>query len=59
LTKMEHLWLHNSAITDAGIEHLKPMVNLAVVEIFNSKITTDGVKRLKELFPNADIVTEQ
>jgi Leucine-rich repeat (LRR) protein len=49
LTGLEILSLSGSGITDAGLEHLRPLRSLKALELMQSSIGTRGLAVLKEL----------
>jgi hypothetical protein len=54
---MHHLRLHNTAVTDAGLEHLHGMGRLSQLDVWRTKVTARGVERLQEKYPQVQIVT--
>ena len=56
LTGLQGLFLHNTQITDAGLEHLKGLTNLQLLYLPNTQVTDTGVKKLKQALPKCKIV---
>jgi len=55
LTKLQHLNLTDTKITDTGLVHLKGLTNLEVLLLRRTKVTPAGVKKLQQALPNCDI----
>ena len=49
LSKLEHLSLSNTRITNDGLPQLRGLVNLKILSLTNTNITDDGVKQLETL----------
>ena len=47
--------LLGTEVTDAGLEHLKGLSELQSLDIHNTKVTDEGVKKLRQALPNCDI----
>jgi hypothetical protein len=45
-------WNH---VTGKGIEHLTGMKNLRYMYLFDTRVTSEELRRLRELFPNTVI----
>jgi hypothetical protein len=52
LTGLKELWLGQTALTDAGLEHLRGLKNLETLEVANTAVTTTGLTRLKAALPS-------
>jgi hypothetical protein len=42
-------------VNDYGLEHLKELTSLEVIQLGGTKVTNDGVKRLQEALPECKI----
>jgi hypothetical protein len=42
-------------VTDAGLEHLKALRQLQRLDLKETKVTADGVKKLQQALPNCKI----
>jgi hypothetical protein len=49
------LWLPNTKIGDAGLEHLKGLTQLQFLALGNTAVTDAGVKKLRQALPNCKI----
>ncbi len=49
LGRLEELKLNGSAVTDAGLVHLKAMTGLRTLELWGSDVSDDGLDPLKSL----------
>jgi len=47
--RLDTLYLNNTRVTDAGLEHLKELVDLRVLELDNTQVTDAGMKCLQPL----------
>lgn len=47
---------YNPLITDAGLVHLKALSRLTVLNLVDTKITDDGIKKLKMSLPNCEVI---
>jgi hypothetical protein len=56
LRNLEKLWLYDTNITDAGLEHLKGLKRLTHVDLHNTQVTYAGVSALRAALPAANIV---
>jgi hypothetical protein len=45
----------NTAITDAGLVHLKGLTNLDVLQIGGTRITQRGIRQLRQWLPETSI----
>ncbi len=52
---LEALYLHNTQVTNAGLEHLKGMTSLQYLNLKNTQVTDEGVQRLQRALPNCEI----
>ena len=55
LAKLERLYLGGNQVTDAGLEHLIEMKSLEYLDLANTNITDEGVKKLQQALPNCVI----
>ena len=47
--------ISGTQITDFGLEHLKGLTQLHSVDLSNTGVTDDGVKRLQQMLPKCNI----
>ena len=57
LTNLEKLQLGSTNVTDAGLEHLKRLTKLKSLGLIDSKVTKEGVQKLREALPNCRMIT--
>jgi hypothetical protein len=55
LAQLERLYLGNTQVTDAGLDHLKPLVKLKQLDLYGDNVTDFGVKRLEKAIPGLTI----
>jgi hypothetical protein len=55
LTDLEFLFLHNTQVSDAGLEYLKGLKRLQILNVENSRVTEAGVQQLQKLRPQLKI----
>ena len=58
LSKLEKLWLHDLPITDASVEVLLKMKTLSELHLYATKLSLEGVRRLKVALPRCKIIHE-
>ena len=58
MTKLETLWLDETAVSDEAIAPLARLESLRELHIAKTKITVDGFKRFGELLPRCRIVNK-
>jgi hypothetical protein len=51
--KLDSLSFQNTSITDAGLEYLARLKSLAFVHLNGTKVTPEGVGKLRKRFPEA------
>ena len=51
LPKLRELWLGDTEVSDAGLAHLRSLKTLTVLEVSQTKVTAEGLRRLKQLLP--------
>jgi hypothetical protein len=56
LGNLEYLNLYGTAVTDAGLEHLKGLKNLKKLYVWQSQVTDAGIAKLKESLPGVTVV---
>ena len=56
LTTLRELLLSGNRLTDAGLKHLAPLSNLAVLEVKDTGTTAAGVAELQKALPKCKIV---
>ena len=54
-TSLKHLVIKHTSVSDAAIEHMGQMKSLQVLEVEGTKITPDGIARLRAALPNCDV----
>lgn len=42
-------------MTDAGLLHLQGLSQLQVLQLYNTQVTRQGVKKLQQALPNCEI----
>jgi hypothetical protein len=47
--------LSDCAITDAGLVHLEGLPNLKQLDLYGTRVTAAGLKRLREKLPGCEI----
>ena len=52
---IDYVGLHNTKVTDVGLEHLEGLTNLKRLNLVNTQITDEGVKKLQKALPNCQI----
>ena len=55
LTSLEYLLLRGTEVTDAGLEHLAGLANLVILDLADTQVTPEGVKKLQEALPECNI----
>ncbi len=59
LTNLQSLGLHDTQVTDAGLEHLKRLPNLRelhlTLSVYDTYLTVEGVEKLQQALPNCEI----
>ncbi len=55
LTKLEHLHLYSTRITDADLEHIKPLKRLKMLNVTHSRVTKPAVEELQKALPKCYI----
>lgn len=58
LPRLESLMLTLTFVSDAGLEHLAPIKSLTELQLKGTKVTQEGVAKLKRLLPHCRIVIE-
>jgi Leucine-rich repeat (LRR) protein len=56
MTKLKHLDLFGTRITDEGLEHLKGLTSLTTLDLSRTQITDAGLEQIKAALPNCDIL---
>jgi hypothetical protein len=57
LGKLETLILWDTAIGDAGLEHLKSLPHLKEIILWNTRVTQQGAAALQTALPECDVST--
>ena len=52
---MQDIGLSGTQVTDAGLVHLKGLTALRWIELSGSKVTPEGIERLRKSLPNAQV----
>jgi len=55
LTGLKKLWLQDTVVSDAGLKHLKTLVNLETLMLQQTGVTDEGVEELQQALPNCKI----
>jgi Leucine Rich repeat len=55
MTRLEHLDLAVTSVTDVGLRHLSGLIGLKELNISNTKVTKAGVSQLQKALPNCTI----
>jgi hypothetical protein len=55
LAKLETLYLGDTAVTDAGLEHLKELTQLQTLGLDHTQVTDEGEERLRQALPTCSI----
>ena len=55
LSRVTHLDLSDTQITDAGLQHLTGLIQLQYLYLKRTKVTDEGVKKLQQALPNCQI----
>jgi hypothetical protein len=53
LTRLEHLYIGGTAVTDAGLVHLRGLTRLKELKMPRTKATEAGVAALRAALPQA------
>ena len=51
----DHLGLTGNRITDAGLEHLRTLAQLGVLDLGYARVTDEGVQKLQQALPKCEI----
>ncbi len=55
LTRLHHLYLSRTQVTDAGLEHLESLTSLEWLSLDGTQVTDKGVKKLQQALPKCKI----
>ena len=55
-TQLQVLDISRTKVTDAGLEHLKGLIQLKRLNLWGTKVTDAGVSELKKALPNVEII---
>jgi hypothetical protein len=58
MKKMSHLRLHDTAVTDAGLDKLRGLPELRRLDLWRTRATDRGVERLREAIPGLVVITQ-
>jgi hypothetical protein len=58
LKKLLWLFLDDTLVTDAGLDELKALLQLAGLSLEGTRVTREGVKKLQQVLPNCYIIWE-
>jgi hypothetical protein len=50
------LYLEDAKVADAGLEHLKCLTRLQMLDLIDTKVTDTGVDKLRKELPKTEIV---
>ncbi len=56
MISLKRLYLDNTEITDAGLEHLEGLTGLDYLILDNTKVTDTGVRKLQAALPICKII---
>jgi len=56
MTNLKYLLLARTSVGDSGLKHLKPLANLWHLDIAGTKISDEGVQKLRRTLPNMQII---
>jgi hypothetical protein len=54
LPKLRELWVAGTAVSDAGLEHLRGLKHLKTLDVGGTKVTAEGWKRLRAALPSLE-----
>jgi len=57
MTRLDHLRLQTTAISDEGLKQLYPLKALRRIDLEATKVTAKGVEDLRKAIPEAVIIT--
>jgi hypothetical protein len=57
-SKLEWLVLMDTKVTDAGLTHIAALRNLGRLDLEGSRVTPDGVRRIKAALPQARVYSD-
>jgi len=49
------LYVNETRVTDAGLEHLKELKKLKYLDLFQTPVTTKGINDLKRVLSKCDV----
>jgi Leucine-rich repeat (LRR) protein len=55
LTQLRELYLTDTQVSDAGLEHLRRLTQLENLNLSNTQVTDAGVNELKKALPDVEI----
>jgi hypothetical protein len=55
LTQLKLLELTGTTVTDAGLEHIRPLSGLQNLTLYRTRVTATGVAELQKALPNLTV----
>ena len=55
LTHLFELCLRGTQVTDAGLDHLKGLTALSRLDLSETRVTAEGIKKLKKALPKCGV----
>ena len=52
---MQMLYLDRTAVTDAGLAHLRSLPKLRVLWVKDTRISDEGIRKLQQALPDCEI----
>ena len=56
LSDLQHLCLVGSQVSDEGLEYLSGLAELRILDLTDTQVTPEGIKRLQEALPDCKII---
>ncbi len=58
MSSLATLFLNDNPITDEDLKYIKPLKNLAALELSNTKVTKEGIQDLQQALPDCKIYSD-
>lgn len=55
LTELRLLYVHDTQVTDAGLEHVEGLADLEELALLRTQVTAEGIRELQKALPNCEI----